>query len=118
MTNLVKIENLALCLLVLLCGCATEAGYQKFVGSWKGATKHRLIEGLGTPTNTYKEDEHIEYFDYIDSSISTDGWGRIQSLQCKTTFTLTDNIVTSWRYEGNNCQACNDGFWGPLCKLR
>ncbi|QEX20216.1 hypothetical protein FRZ61_01320 [Hypericibacter adhaerens] len=27
------------------------------------------------------------------------------NLNCKTTFTITNGKITSWRYEGNNCAA-------------
>lgn len=107
---------LCIMLIVLLSGCATEAGYQKIVNSWMGSDKHDLIEKWGVPTNNYKEDEHTEYFSYVETSVSSDSSGNIYNWKCDTTFTITDDKVTSWKYNGNKCRACDDGFWGTLCK--
>lgn len=106
-----------ICLMILLLsGCATESGYKRIVDSWMGSSKDNLIDTWGVPTNNYKADKHTEYFSYIDTSISSDGSGNIYNWKCETTFTITDDVVTSWKYKGNKCRACEDGFWGTLCK--
>lgn len=64
-------------ILFLLSGCATEAGYQKIVDSWMGASKINLIDTWWVPTSNYKADEHTEYFSYVETSVSSDNYGNI-----------------------------------------
>ena len=114
--NMIMRKIFYVLMLFLLSACATETGYQKVVDSWMGSSKINLINTWGIPTNNYKADEHTEYFSYVETSISTDSYGNIYNWKCQTTFTITDDVVTSWKYEGYKCRACDDGFLGTMCK--
>ena len=113
--NMIMRKIFYVLMLFLLSACATETGYQKVVDSWMGSSKINLINTWGIPTNNYKADEHTEYFSYVETSISTDSYGNIYNWKCQTTFTITDDVVTSWKYEGYKCRACDDGFFGYMC---
>lgn len=106
-----------LLLFLLLSGCATSEGYNRMLNTWLDSDKQNLIETWGVPTSTYKLNDHIEYFSYLRTSVSSLD-GTVYNLKCETTFTIKDNKVASWKYNGNNCEACNEGFWGSLCKMR
>ena len=114
--NMIMRKVFSVLMLFLLSGCVTEAGYQKIVNSWMGSNKLNLIDSWGVPTSSYKVDDSTEYFSYVETSISSDSYGNIYNYKCQTTFTITDDVVTSWKYEGNKCRACDDGFWGTVCK--
>ena len=95
-------------LLVLLSGCATSEGYNRILNTWLDSDKQNLLESWGVPTSTYKLNDHIEYFSYLRTSISSiDG----------NVYSLKYDKITSWKYDGNNCEACNEDFWGSLCKI-
>lgn len=109
-------KNLYIFLFVLLSGCATSEGYNRILNTWLDSDKQNLIETWGVPTNTYRLNDHIEYLSYLRTSISSVD-GNIYNWKCETTFTVEDNKITSWKYNGNNCEACNEDFWGVLCKI-
>lgn len=102
--------------LIIVSGCATSEGYNRILNTWLNSDKQNLIETWGVPTSTYKLNEHVEYISYLKTSISYIN-GNIYNWKCETTFTIKDNKVTSWKYNGNSCEACNEGFWGSLCKI-
>ena len=102
--------------LFLLLGCATSEGYNRRLNTWLDSDKQNLIETWGVPTSTYKLNDHIEYLSYLRTSISSIN-GDIYNWKFETTFTVEDNKITSWKYTGNSCEACNEGFWGTLCEI-
>ncbi len=102
--------------LLFISNCATSAGYDRILNTWMDSDKRNLIETWGVPTSTYKLDNHVEYLSYLRTSVySIDG--NVYNWKCETTFTIEDDKVAAWKYTGNNCEACNEDFWGPLCNI-
>ncbi|MFI3241440.1 MAG: hypothetical protein R3Y43_02620 [Alphaproteobacteria bacterium] len=74
-------------------------------------TKKELVLEWGPPSETYKLDDEIEFLIYNNNpsmstpySVSASYFGYSIKYKCKTTFTLMNAVVNSWRYEGNNCK--------------
>lgn len=107
-------------------GCATTAKYEKALDSWVGKSEPELVKRWGPPDSVYQADgstrmltyysSSITFFpatfpDYrispYDSSISVNQYGGIPTeanhLKCKTSFTVVNNQITDWRWEGNDC---------------
>lgn len=101
---------------MLLSACATPDGYERILNTWLNSDKQNLIETWGIPTNTYKLNDNIEYFSYLKTSISSIN-GDVYNWKCETTFTIEDNKVVSWKYNGNSCEACDEDVFGSLCKF-
>jgi hypothetical protein len=108
-------------------GCATSAGYEKVLNSWMNSTEQDLVAQWGPPDQVY-ESGGQKYLTYhrssqaylpgVEPTYQTTYYGTYATttpiggsppqtinLNCKTTFTITNGKITSWRYEGNNCAA-------------
>ena len=111
-------------LLLLLASCATQAGYQKILDSWKGSDVDSIVRSWGTPQGYYKNKDgsgQIEYTDSRSSTYTTDDkqynydTGEYElkgvnvhtlNFNCKTTFKFnSSNKIYTWSYQGNNCIA-------------
>lgn len=111
---------------LLMTGCATTGNYEKMLNSWIGSSTDALINGWGIPDKTYSSGDK-KYFEYDSTSsvyipaspssykVTTVGntthmqqtggsSGRTIYLDCKTTFTIIDDKVVSWRHQGNDCK--------------
>jgi hypothetical protein len=113
--------------LSLLPGCATTANYEATLKTWIGSTEDQLVSSWGPPTSTY-ETGNSKYLTYTRSS---QGYipGQAPSYQttyygntayttpvggsegfaytaiCKTTFTIQNDRIVNWRWEGNSCRS-------------
>lgn len=114
--------------LVFVSGCATTRGYEQMLDSWVGASDRDLIAMWGAPDSVYEFDatqkvvtyhhggsiynpgmEPMYYSTRVGNTITTTPVGgvppQITNYSCKTDFTITNGVVTKWRWEGNSCRA-------------
>ena len=104
----------------LIAGCATTGKYETKLQSWVGHSVTELTQGWGVPRNTVTLGDGSKAFEYLSGgpsqayastqynsmtkSYDTD----ITTYQnyCKTTFFIgSDDLVKSWRWEGNTCRS-------------
>ena len=113
--------------LLTISGCATAENYEKILASWVGSSEGALINSWGPPDSAY-ESSGAKYLTYRKSSSGyipgtqptyqtqiiggtayTTSYGGSPGYSynrnCKTTFTVSDGTISSWRYEGNACVA-------------
>ena len=88
-----------LCTFILL-GCATESKYHAQLNSWKGRPKADLVMEWGVPAHKYKANKNLELLEYTKSRKIYGG-----TFSCTTTFIIKNEIVDSWKTEGNDCTA-------------
>lgn len=113
------------CALLNSKGEATEENYQALLNTWIGKDKQSLIERWGTPTHDYEifGKTYVMYFRSRMVPVSAENQlermpdvadkkffefsekPAIISLSCHTEFLVEDNIITAWRFEGNDCKA-------------
>lgn len=85
--------------------------------------KATLVTNWGVPSGTYKLDEKTELLKYsteryvvnndvvtpsddvFDQGFAKGFNSRNGKYWCDTTFTITDGIVSNWKYNGNACKA-------------
>lgn len=119
-------------LLIGLTGCrqtqpqslATEENYKSLLNGWLGRDKESLYQVWGTPMNDYWKNG-VNYIVYMKQSVenTADGatidrmprvaaerafYQKPQGLvtrSCTTLFKIEDHVISSWRFEGNNCVA-------------
>lgn len=124
-------KKLCFVLCLILSGCAhfdsdipTSQNYQQVMNSWLGRPKEELITAWGVPTHDYWR-QNKNYVIYIKSRIVNVADGnKIErmpisaqdysffkeetaavSKTCMTIFTLMNNQVQAWRFDGNDCLA-------------
>ncbi len=121
-------RKIALGLLCLtLSACATTEKYEAVLRSWVGHNEDELISSWGPPTGVY-ESGNNKYLTYqnsnsgyvpgvaptyqttlIGNTLYTNAIGGSPGYSytnhCKTTFTVTNNVIQSWRWEGNSCKS-------------
>jgi len=123
-----KIKLFITCIFILLLsGCATTAKYEKILDSWVGVNEQELIEAWGVPDSTYEVGK-VKFLSYQFSNqrilygsppmyvsnvhkgmIYTNAVGgtpdMVVSDWCKTTFTIDNEKVIKWMFNGNSCIA-------------
>lgn len=109
----------------VLIGCATTGKYQRVLSSWVGGSEIDLVRSWGAPQQVYETGgvRFITYVKggnvhvpavaptyqttYIGNTAYTNAVGGAPAqniqLSCQTTFEVRDGIITSWRWQGNNC---------------
>lgn len=115
---------IAICLLV---ACATTEKYEAILKSWVGLPERELIQSWGPPDSVY-ESSGVKYLTYSKSGAGyvpgiaptyqttvtgntayTRSYGGspgyAYNLRCKTSFTIENEVIQSWRWEGNACRA-------------
>ena len=118
------IKKLLLILIIfVISSCTTRQEHEASLNSWIGAKESLLIEKWGTLTSHYKTEDGKKYLTWKNSSqalvggyaptISTDYFGNVYSSggmppilvtsNCDITMILTNGLVSSWSYKGNNC---------------
>lgn len=101
-----------LCILLLslfFWGCATTAGYEKVLQTWKGHDVNELIQKWGPPSDVFKlPNNSVMYTWLYDGGAVAIPIGKIAYAMrryCKTTFTVDEQgIIQTWRWEGNACR--------------
>ncbi|MBQ4472473.1 MAG: hypothetical protein II942_04460 [Alphaproteobacteria bacterium] len=91
-------KKLILLSFLTLLGCATESNYHDQLNMWVGRSKAVLIMEWGTPSYRYKLNQNIELLEYDKKRVFLG-----DDFECKTTFILKNNVVDSWKTEGNDC---------------
>ena len=111
----------------VLFGCATTENYKKKVDSWVGAKESDLVASWGTPDSFYEADglryltynsissgyvagipsrtttNYINGKAYTNTIAGTSGYSYSNS--CSTTFTVTNKVITNWKFKGNDCKS-------------
>ena len=112
---------------MVLGGCATTANYEKMLQSWVGATEYDLVGKWGPPASVYElgGTKYLTYTNtaqgyvpgtppsYMVQRYGTTSYvtpvggspGFAYTAHCQTTFTLTNGVITSWRWQGNACKS-------------
>jgi len=122
-----KILSTLLLFSTLLVGCATSENYGKRLDTWLGAKESSLVASWGTPDSFYEADgiryltynsnnagyvagipprtttTYINGKAYTNTVAGTQGY--MYSNSCSTTFTVTDKVITNWKFKGNDCKA-------------
>jgi hypothetical protein len=110
-----------------LVACATTENYEKLLNSWVSQPVGALIDSWGPPDSEFVNDSTryltwnksetvfipgtpptyrttmIGNTAYTNTVAGTPSYNA--SYSCKTTFTVRDGYVLSWRWEGNRCKA-------------
>jgi hypothetical protein len=94
--------------LLLLLGavsCVTPAEkYSDYLDSLVGKKKRTLVKSFGVPDKVMELDDEDIYV-YIElkgavGAVNGFGYG-IDYIQCKTQFTLKDDVVSDWEWDGH-----------------
>lgn len=112
---------LAAVLMLAIAGCATKARFQKQMDGLLGASEQSLVARMGPPQSVYDNagTRILTYSqnrtNYIPGSAPTyqmigntaypmgGSDPMIMQLSCTVNFTITDGLVQSYRFQGNNC---------------
>jgi hypothetical protein len=121
------IKKLLMVVAVLsLSACATRANYEAALNSWIGHPESELVGAWGPPVNGYTAPDGVRILTYNSSgqmtlpgtppSYTTNCVGNTCytnpvggtrpttiNLSCATNFTVTNGVISTWRYQGNNC---------------
>jgi hypothetical protein len=120
-------NKILIAFVVLLAGCATEAGYRKAAESWIGAPEEKLVQRWGPPDQFY-ETGKVKYLQYRSSrnvympgvaptyqvtSYGNTAYatpiggmpGSTLNMQCQITFEVQDGFVSNASWKGNDCRA-------------
>ncbi len=123
--NIKKI-SLVITALLSLSGCATTANFEKMLSTWVGVSEDNLISRWGTPSRVYATGT-TKYLTFdksatgyvpgtaptysttvIGNTAYTNTYGGtsgyVYTKNCSTTFTITNGVVSGWRWEGNACR--------------
>jgi hypothetical protein len=121
-----KRSIVAILLALVVSGCGTTAGYKKVMESWLHNSEYSLIQSWGPPTSVY-ESGGLKYLTYnktrsgyvpgTSPNYQTQVYGNTAYTQsyggssgyawkksCKTTFTLRDDVITAYRFQGSDCK--------------
>lgn len=121
------IKYLSVFLVATLAACATTENYEKILSSWTGQPVTALIDSWGPPDSEFVN-ESTRYLTwnksetvfipgtaptyrttmigntaYTNTVAGTPSYNANYS--CKTTFTVREGYVISWRWQGNHCKA-------------
>lgn len=110
-----------------IAGCATSENYGKRLDTWVGSKESSLVATWGTPDSFYEADgiRYLTYSSnnsgyvagipprttttYINGKAYTNTVGGTQGYMhnksCSTTFTVTNGVITNWKFKGNDCTA-------------
>lgn len=97
--------------------------YKEVLNAWLGHSQAELVQVWGTPVHAY-EKEGVNYIVYIESDVvqvsngnKIDRMPRVAgeymiksdpglvNKSCTTLFTVENEKITAWRFEGNDCVA-------------
>lgn len=95
---------ISLLTITILSSCATREKYNNKMKEWIGKPKEDLVLSKGIPDKNFQVNKNTELLAYEYSVISSDDGGSNQ-WWCKTTFTITDGLVTDVSSRGNACRS-------------
>lgn len=87
-------------ILAIVAGCGVKT-VKTIISEWSGASQDELVRAWGFPetqNDLVTIDNHTQVFTYRSFNDGFDG-----PAICVISFTLTDKIVTQWKYRGANC---------------
>lgn len=108
-------------LLLILTGCASLANLEAKLNQYLNQPKELVLNDYGIPDNSYVsgDSEYISYSShrsmYLPANYTTNFYGNYATtssyggnyvnFNCQITFTIDtqSNLVTNWRYQGNDC---------------
>lgn len=100
---------LIIVVLALLAGCATTGNYEKILQSWIGSSEDNLVASWGAPVNTYTTDSGNKLLTFGGNRGAIFYNNMVTPVNCTTTFTIANGIVTNWRWKGNGCKSKDPG---------
>ena len=83
-------------LTILLTGCVSSPDYGQALNTWVGASQLSLQDTWGSPATVNYLTPNQVLWTYFQDSPSGEEF-------CRTTFTITDNTITDFTFEGDNC---------------
>ena len=82
-------------------GCVTRSEeYSNYLDSFVGKKKRVLVKSFGVPSQTVEIDDDEEMFLYHDIKGGLAVQNFFEYRQCKTQFTLKNDVVTEWEWDG------------------
>lgn len=81
---------------ILLTACVSSPDYGQSLNTWVGASQLSLQDTWGSPATVNYITPNQALWTYFQDSPSGEEF-------CRTTFTITDNTITDFAFEGDNC---------------
>ena len=114
---------LGVALLTLSSCFTTEEDFQATLSSWLGSSEEALVDAWGPPTNFYERDgkryltwasssqflmggtpSYTHTYYYTGNTYTSPGTApMLVNANCDILMIIEDDVVSEWRYEGNNC---------------
>lgn len=92
----------SLLILLIAAGCVTRSEeYSNYLDSFVGKKKKILVKNFGVPSKAMELDDDEEMLLYHDVKGGFVVGHFMEYRQCKTQFTLKDNVVTDWEWNGD-----------------
>lgn len=95
---------LFLTLILSACATATPDKYRAKLQNFIDKPESELIEKLGVPSKTYESGGN-KYLTYASSRYILLDRDFGITMTCTTTFTITNDIVKKYSFEGNDCKS-------------
>ena len=95
---------LALFSAILLTACATTEKYEARLQTFVGKPESAVIEKLGAPSKIYDSGGN-RYLTYSSSNYLLLDRDFGITMVCTTTFTVSNNIIQKYSFEGNGCKS-------------
>lgn len=120
---------LVILLALLATACATTARYEEILKSWVGSSESELVSSWGPPTSFYEAQDGARMLTYRTGRSGVTSIPQYQSVPtttaygytsyqttttyqtvsynywCETTFTVKNDEIVYWQWQGNNCRA-------------
>ena len=109
-----------LLLLIFLFGCATPEKYDAELAGWVGKSENKLIAEWGKPSArkinadgsqvlTYTKADNVSVYAPFDGDYAFTPYGENLGYNpeytCQTSFLVQNNVITGWKWVGNDCVA-------------
>lgn len=97
-------------LAMVLSGCATTAGYEKMLETYRNHPVWQLEEQWGKPSKILEDGTYRYVYLYGSSGMGyySPDYNAVmvntRQNYCLTDFMVKAGIITGWRYEGNRCR--------------
>lgn len=109
-----------ICLSIIAsCAMPTSEKYENKLNLWLGQPEEALVSSWGIPDGSYEKKVNginVKYLTYNSirnvyipdaNNMGTALSGSFAARSCKTSFAvdMDDNVIFSWKYDGNDCVA-------------